>query len=205
MNEIFERLVAQYPDAKPELVYTTPFELLIATILAAQCTDVRVNLVTKTLFQDHNTPEKMLNLSLEELMVFIKPCGLFASKAKNILATCKILVEEYASSVPDTMEALVTLPGVGRKTANVVLANAFGKDAFAVDTHVFRLCHRLGFTNAKTPESVEKEMCEIIPKGMLNPVHHALIYHGRRVCSAKKPKCSDCVVQELCPRVGLES
>lgn len=186
-----------YPEAESELVYKSPFELLIATILAAQCTDKRVNKVTNELYKKYNTPEEFLQLSEEELGTLIKSCGFYRMKSKNILKTCRILVEEFNSEVPSTLEELMSLPGVGRKTANVVVSNAFGKDAIAVDTHVFRVSNRIGLANSNDVFGTEDQLMKNIEKKLWSKAHHWLIFHGRRVCKARKPKC------EICPLTGL--
>lgn len=195
--QVLDRLEALYPDAKPELDFTNRFELLIATILSAQCTDVRVNLVTAELFKEFNTPEAMLTLSVEELGNRIKSCGLHTMKAPNILGTCRLLIEMHDGEVPGTMEALTSLPGVGRKTANVVLSNGFGVPAIAVDTHVQRVSNRIGLAASESVEKTEQQLMKIIPKSRWSHSHHLLIFHGRRCCSARKPAC------ERCPLVGI--
>lgn len=195
--QVLDRLEALYPDAKPELDFTNRFELLIATILSAQCTDVRVNLVTAELFKEFNTPEAMLTLSVEELGNRIKSCGLHTMKAPNILGTCRLLIEMHGGEVPGTMEALTSLPGVGRKTANVVLSNGFGVPAIAVDTHVQRVSNRIGLAASESVEKTEQQLMKIIPKSRWSHSHHLLIFHGRRCCSARKPAC------ERCPLVGI--
>jgi len=195
---IFDALQERFPDAHCELEFHTPFELLIATILSAQCTDERVNLVTASLFAEANTPQSILNLGQTALENKIRSLGLFHNKAKNILAACKVLVEKFNGQVPADLELLRGLPGVGRKTANVVVSNAFGIPAIAVDTHVFRVAHRLGIAHEKTPEKVEEELMLIFPRERWSLVHHLLIFHGRRICSARKPCCEECPVNEVC-------
>ncbi len=187
-----------FPDAKAELNYSTPYELLVATILSAQCTDVRVNKVTAELFVKYNTPESMTQLTAEELGEKIRTCGVYRNKAKNILATSRILIEEYDSRVPETMEELVELPGVGRKTANVVLANAFGVPAIAVDTHVFRVSNRIGLAHSDNVYDTEMELRNALPKEKWSKHHHTLIFLGRRVCKARKPLCEECNLNGLC-------
>lgn len=187
-----------YPDPKTELIFETPFQLLVATILSAQTTDKQVNRITQRLFKEQPTPSDIAKLTPEQLEDYIKSCGLYRNKAKNILETSRTLVERYDSSVPDNFEELITLPGVGRKTANVVLANAFGKDAIAVDTHVFRVANRLGLAKADTPEKTEDDLKKAIPSGLRNKAHHWLIFHGRGVCRAINPKCSECLLKEYC-------
>lgn len=197
-HEAMTRLLALYPDARAELDFKNPLELLIATILSAQCTDVRVNLVTPALFERAKTAADYANLPIDELETLIKTCGLYKSKAKNIQMTGRILAEDYGGVVPDTREELVKLPGVGRKTANVVLANAYGVPTFAVDTHVFRVSNRIGLVDAKNVEETEQQLMKYIPKEFWVEGHHALILHGRRVCKARKPMCEECTLQGLC-------
>lgn len=197
-RKILEILAQTYPDAKCELVHRNPFELLIATILSAQCTDIKVNQVTARLFQRYPTAEAFLTLSLEQLETEIKSLGLYKNKAKNILATCRLLVEQHQGQVPRSMEELIKLPGVGRKTANVVLSNAFGIPALAVDTHVHRVANRLGLAQAKTPEETERQLRRRIPKSSWSQAHHWLIFHGRRVCSARSPQCHRCPLSAYC-------
>jgi endonuclease-3 len=198
IKEALRILEELYPEAECELVHQSPFELLISTILAAQCTDKRVNQVTMEVYKEYNTPEKFLELSEEELGTLIKSCGFYRMKSKNILNTCRILVEKYDSMVPDTIEALMELPGVGRKTANVVVSNAFGKDAIAVDTHVFRVTNRIGIANSKDVLGTEYQLMENIPKNLWTQAHHWFIFHGRRICKARKPKCEICPLTNLC-------
>ncbi len=198
MTRILEELQRLYPEAKAELHFSNPYETLVATILSAQCTDKRVNAVTQVLFVKAPTPEAMLLLSQHELEQIIHSCGVYRNKAKNILAACRIIVEQYAGKVPGTLEELVKLPGVGRKTANVVYANAFGGDAIAVDTHVFRVSNRIGIAHAKNVEKTEEQLMEAIPKELWSVAHHWLIWHGRRVCHARKPACSSCTIAPYC-------
>ena len=202
MNEksqmILKELAALYPDAKPALKYTTPYELLVAVILSAQCTDERVNKVTEVLFNEHNTPEKMLTLSQDELEKYIFSCGFYHNKAAHILSASRDILERYGGAVPDTLEELKTLAGVGQKTANVVYAVAFGGDAIAVDTHVFRVSNRLGLAQGKTPAKVEEGLCAVLPKSEWSKAHHYLIYHGRRVCHSQRPDCANCTLKTLC-------
>lgn len=198
VNKILDELQVLYPDAKCELNYTTPFELLIATILSAQCTDVRVNIVTDAMFKKYNTPEAFNELSLEDIMQEIKTCGLYKSKAQKIKETSRKLCEEYKGQVPDTLEELVKLPGVGRKTAGVVLSNAFNVPAIAVDTHVFRVANRIGIVHTSTPEKTEFALMEAIPKDRWSHSHHLLIFHGRRMCKARNPQCEICPVKNDC-------
>ena len=198
IKQVLELLGKEYPDAGPALHFTTSFELLIATILSAQCTDVRVNIVTDKLFVDYNTPEAILELGQPKLLDYIKTCGLANSKSKNIIATCSILINEYEGQVPDTIEELMKLPGVGRKTANVVVSNAFGQNAIAVDTHVFRVSNRIGLAKSKDVLNTEMDLMKNIPEEDWSVAHHWLILHGRKVCKARKPLCEDCVVKGLC-------
>ena len=197
-REVLRILSETYPDAKPELDFSNPFELLIATILSAQCTDKQVNKCTPALFRDHPNAASMAEMTPDELSVYIKPCGFFNTKAKNIIAACKELAEKYGGEVPADRDALEALPGVGRKTANVVLSNAFGVPAIAVDTHVFRVSNRLGLAEAKTVEQTEIQVMQHIPMDSWSIAHHYLIFHGRRICSAKKPNCECCTLRELC-------
>ncbi|MET0002749.1 endonuclease III [Candidatus Thiodiazotropha sp. LNASS1] len=195
---IFERLQADNPDPTTELSYNTPFELLVAVILSAQATDKSVNKATQQLFPLANTPEKILALGVEGLKRYIRTIGLFNSKAKNIVETCRILIEEYGSEVPDTRKALERLPGVGRKTANVVLNTAFGQPTMAVDTHIFRVANRTRLAPGKTPLEVERKLLRYIPQPFLQDAHHWLILHGRYTCIARKPRCGSCVIEDLC-------
>lgn len=196
---ILALLEENYMGTETALNYSTPFELLVAVIMSAQCTDERVNKITARIFPKYNTPEKMGALSQEQLEEEIRDCGLFRSKAKNLLATCKMLTEEYNSVIPDTVEELMKLPGVGKKTANVVASIVYKVPAIAVDTHVFRVSHRLGLANGDDPLAVEKELQKAIPKNKWSDAHHWLIWHGRKICKARKPLCSECVLVELCP------
>jgi len=193
-----DALAQTYPHAKPQLDFRSPFELLIATMLSAQCTDKRVNQCTSVLFQTYNTPQAMVALTEEELGVYIKSCGLYHTKAKNILATCRKLIDEYGGEVPKDRDTLMQFPGVGRKTANVVVSNAFGVPAIAVDTHVFRVANRIGLAAAKDVLNTEKQLMQNIPQEKWSEAHHWLIYHGRQVCSARSPKCESCTVRHAC-------
>lgn len=197
-REIFERFRAANPHPTTELAYSSPFELLIAVILSAQATDRSVNKATKKLFEVANTPQAMLELGEEGLKEYIKTIGLFNTKAKNIIKTCRILVEKYGGEVPHDRKALESLPGVGRKTANVVLNTAFGEPAMAVDTHIFRVANRTGLAPGKTPLAVEKKLLKVIPKEFLQDAHHWLILHGRYTCTARKPRCGSCIIEDLC-------
>jgi endonuclease-3 len=196
--EIFTRLRAANPSPKTELEYTTPFELLIAVLLSAQATDVGVNKATRKLYPVANTPQAILDLGLDELKTYIQTIGLYPTKAKNVIATCQILVDKFGGEVPRTREELETLPGVGRKTANVVLNTAFGEIAMAVDTHIFRVANRTGIAPGKTVEVVEQKLLKFVPKEFLLDAHHWLILHGRYTCVARKPHCWNCMIADLC-------
>lgn len=198
VHDFFSRLHAIEPEPKGELNYTNPFTLLVAVVLSAQATDVGVNKATKALFEAADTPEKMAVLGEDTIRDYIKTIGLFNSKAKNVYKLSQILIEEHDSEVPQTRDELVKLPGVGRKTANVVLNMAFGQPTIAVDTHLFRVSNRTGLAPAKTPEAVEKKLEKIIPEEFLLHAHHWLILHGRYICKARKPDCPNCPVSNLC-------
>ncbi|MDU5441716.1 MAG: endonuclease III [Finegoldia magna] len=198
INKILDDLDSLYPDAKAGLDFTTPFELLIATILSAQCTDVRVNKVTAVLFKEHNTPKSILDLGIDGLTKYIKSCGLYKTKSKNIINTCNVLYHDYDSEVPDNIQELMKLPGVGRKTANVVVSNAFDTPAIAVDTHVFRVTNRIGIVNEKDVLSTEKALMRVIPKERWSKSHHLFIWHGRNICKARNPKCEECILNDRC-------
>lgn len=197
-EEILKELAALYPDAQPALQFKSPYELLVAVILSAQCTDERVNKVTAVLFEKYNTPEKMTTLTQEELEKYIFSCGFYRNKAAHILSASYDILEKFGGNVPPTLEELKTLAGVGQKTANVVYAVAFGGDAIAVDTHVFRVSNRLGIAEGNTTAKVEEGLCKAIPKDMWSKAHHYLIYHGRRVCHSQKPDCADCTLKAHC-------
>jgi endonuclease-3 len=197
-REMFARLRAANPSPRTELQYKTPFELLIAVILSAQATDKGVNKATPALFRAAGTPAKMLSLGVAGLSPYIKSIGLFNSKAKNIIATSEALVTQYAGRVPRTREALESLPGVGRKTANVVLNTAFGEPTIAVDTHIFRVANRTGLAPGKTPRAVEDKLMKVIAPEYLQNAHHWLILHGRYVCKARVPDCPECTIADLC-------
>lgn len=196
--EIFRRLHEDNPEPKTELAYTSPFELLIAVILSAQATDVSVNKATAKLYPVANTPEAIYALGVDGLSQYIKTIGLYNSKARNVIETCRLLVEQHNSQVPQTREALEALPGVGRKTANVVLNTAFRQLAMAVDTHIFRVSNRTGIAPGKTVLEVEKALMKFVPKAYLLDAHHWLILHGRYVCLARKPRCGSCRIEDLC-------
>ncbi len=197
-QEIYERLREANPAPTTELVHRSPFELLVSVILSAQATDVSVNLATRTLFAEASTPEAMLVLGLDRLKEHIKSIGLFNTKAENILKTCAMLVESHGSEVPRDRAALEALPGVGRKTANVVLNTAFGEPTIAVDTHIFRVANRTRLAPGKTPRQVEDKLLRFTPEEFLGDAHHWLILHGRYVCIARKPRCGSCVIEDLC-------
>jgi endonuclease-3 len=197
-EQILKRLEAHYPDARPGLEYKSAFQLLIATILSAQTTDRQVNNVTAVLFEICPDASSLLKLSQKELEDIVKSCGFYRTKAKNILETCRILIQKYDGNVPRAMEELNALPGVGRKTASVVLSNAFGIPAIAVDTHVFRVSNRLGLADAKDVLSAEKQLQQSIPEEKWSQAHHWLIWHGRRICFARKPDCKGCFLKDIC-------
>jgi endonuclease-3 len=196
--EIFRRLHEDDPEPKTELAYSSPFELLIAVTLSAQATDVSVNKATAKLFPVANTPEAIYALGVEGLSEYIKTIGLYNSKAKNVIETCRLLIERHGSQVPETREALEALPGVGRKTGNVVLNTAFRQLAMAVDTHIFRVSNRTGIAPGKNVVEVEKKLLKFVPKEFLLDAHHWLILHGRYVCQARKPRCGSCRIEDLC-------
>lgn len=197
-HTFFERLRAHNPHPTTELIYQSPFELLIAVILSAQATDVGVNKATRKLYSAANTPQGILDLGLTGLKNHIRTIGLFNAKAANIMATCKLLVEQHDSQVPETRGELEALPGAGRKTANVVLNTAFGQPTMAVDTHIFRVANRTGLAIGKTPLAVERKLLKSIPPEFLKDAHHWLILHGRYTCIARRPKCAECIVADLC-------
>jgi endonuclease-3 len=197
-QEIFRRLRELNPRPTTELDYSTPFELLVAVTLSAQATDVGVNKATRKLFPVANTPAAILALGEEGLKKYIATIGLYNAKARNVIATCRILVEQYAGEVPRTREALEALPGVGRKTANVVLNTAFGEPTIAVDTHIFRVANRTGLARGKTVRAVEDQLEKTVPAEFKHDAHHWLILHGRYVCKARKPDCPACVIRDLC-------
>ena len=197
-RDIYERLRAANPHPTTELEYRTPFELLVAVILSAQATDKSVNRATRGLFAVASTPQQMLDLGLEGLSAHIKTIGLYNSKAKNILTACRILVEQHGGQVPRERAALEALPGVGRKTANVVLNTAFGEAAIAVDTHIFRVANRTGLAPGKDVRAVEDRLVKVVPAEFMHDAHHWLILHGRYVCVARKPHCRTCLIRDLC-------
>jgi len=202
--QVMDALAALYPDAKAELHFSNPYETLVATILSAQCTDKRVNQVTQALFPAFPTPEAMAQTDQETLEGYIKSCGLYHNKAKNILAACRSIVNDFGGRVPDTRKDLMKLPGVGQKTAGVVLLAAFGDDQIPVDTHVFRVSRRIGMADANTPEKVETQLRECIDREMWSFGHHLLIWHGRRICHARSPQCDICpLYNTLCENHDL--
>ena len=196
-QHILKALEETWPEAGPELHFTNPYETLMATMLSAQCTDQQVNRVTPEVFRRYPDVSSMADASLEDLFPMVRSCG-FRSKAGNMIAACRMIRDQYGGEVPDSREALTALPGVGRKTANVVLSNAFGKPAFAVDTHVFRVSNRLGLCEADTVEETERQMTALIPMEKWGRAHHWLIWHGRRVCKAQRPLCGECPLKEWC-------
>ncbi len=201
-REIFERLRAANPHPTTELNYRTPFELMVAVVLSAQATDKGVNKATANLFPVADTPAAILDLGLEGLKDHIRTIGLYNSKAENIIRTCRILVERHGGEVPRDRESLEALPGVGRKTANVILNTAFGEPTMAVDTHIFRVANRTGLAPGGTPLAVEKKLLKVIPAEFLKDAHHWLILHGRYTCTARNPKCPDCIISDLCEYKG---
>lgn len=198
VKEFFSRLRAANPDPKSELEYTNPYTLLVAVALSAQSTDVGVNKATHKLFREADTPQAMLDLGLESLKNYIKTIGLYNNKAKNIIALSEMLIRDYGGKVPATREDLVKLPGVGRKTANVVLNVAFKQPTMAVDTHIFRVSNRTGLAHGKTPEQVEENLLKAVPAQFALNAHHWLILHGRYTCKARAPLCAECLVNDLC-------
>lgn len=202
--EIVRRLRLEYADAECELVWETPLQLLVATILSAQCTDVRVNIVTQTLFQKYRCPQDYLQVPEEELQEDIRPTGFFRNKAKSIRGACHEIIERFGGEVPQTMEEILTLPGVARKTGNVVLGTAFGiASGIVVDTHISRLSNRLGLTRETDPVKIERDLMQLIPQDDWIFTGHAIVWHGRRVCFARKPNCPGCVLQDICPKRGV--
>lgn len=199
LQDLLVRLAEAYPDAHCALAHGDPFQLLVATILSAQCTDVRVNLVTPALFAKYPTPAKLAQAKTLELETLIHSTGFFRNKAKNLIGLGQALMERHSGAVPSDPQSLSALPGVGQKTANVVLSNAFGIPALAVDTHIFRVARRLELSAASTPEKVEADLCRLFPRDTWIALHHQLIWHGRRVCDARKPHCEECTLRDLCP------
>ena len=198
IRTIFQRFQKANPHPTTELKYHTTFELLVAVILSAQATDKSVNKATEKLFKIAPTPKKMLELGESKLKDYIKTIGLYKTKAKNVIGTCRLLVEQFDSKVPNNREDLESLPGVGRKTANVILNTCFGKTTIAVDTHIFRVANRIGLAEGNTPRMVEQQLMDIIPKRFIHDAHHWLVLHGRYVCVARKPRCPECLIRDLC-------
>ncbi|MDT8900523.1 endonuclease III [Anaeroselena agilis] len=198
-DNILAALAATYGGATTALEYGSPFELLVAVVLSAQCTDTRVNIITSRLFPAYDTPAKMLGLGEEGLAELIRDCGLYRAKARNLIAACAMLLEDYGGEVPGNFDDLTRLPGVGRKTANVLLSQLFAVPAIAVDTHVFRVARRLGLATGKTPEQVEEGLMKVVPRHDWSDAHHWLIWHGRKICKARRPDCEGCPLKELCP------
>ncbi len=198
-DRILTTLAATYGGTTTALEYGSPFELLVAVVLSAQCTDTRVNIITARLFPAFDSPAKMLALGEDGLAELIRDCGLYRGKARNLIAACVMLLEEYGGEVPGRFEDLTRLPGVGRKTANVLLSQLFAVPAIAVDTHVFRVANRLGLASGKTPEQVEEGLMKVVPRKDWSDAHHWLIWHGRRICKARRPDCGGCPLKELCP------
>jgi len=203
-DEMIRVLSEMYADAKPALVFRNPFELLVAVILSAQCTDQRVNIVTKRLFAKAATAEAIVKMGLSRLEEEIHECGFYHAKAKNILATSEILAHDYDGKVPEDFDKLIALPGVGRKTANVVMSVAFNYPAIAVDTHVFRVANRLRLATGETPEEVEYGLQKAIPREQWSDAHHWLIWHGRKICKSRRPLCADCPLAKFCPSFGTD-
>jgi endonuclease III len=204
-SAIAKRLEETYPDASCSLDFKNPYQLLVATVLSAQCTDERVNMVTPALFRLCPAPAALAALSQEELEGIIRSTGFYRNKAKSLRGACRMIVERFGGKVPDRMDALVTLPGVARKTANVVLGNAFGKsEGVVVDTHVHRLAGRLGLSAEREPEKVERDLMGLFPKEAWVALSHRLIHHGRKVCAARKPACGTCSLSDLCPKQGVQ-
>lgn len=203
VRQVLMHLAEAYPDARTELEFETPWQLLVATMLSAQCTDKRVNMITPRIFTRYPDSVALSQVSVEEIEQLIHDCGLYHTKARNLLATARIVTETYGGEIPSDRERLMELPGVGRKTANVVISNAFGADAIAVDTHVYRVAHRLGWSSAKDPLGTERDLMQLLPKRSWSHAHHWLILHGRRVCRAIRPSCGECPVGQWCPRDGI--
>jgi endonuclease-3 len=201
--KVLDILEEEYPDAKVTLNYKNPLQLLVATILAAQCTDERVNQVTSDLFQNYRNAADFATAKQKVLEQEIRPTGFFHNKAKSIIACCGMIVDRFGGQIPRSLGELVSLPGVGRKTANIILGNAFGKQAVAVDTHVKRVTHRLGWARASDPDKIELELMPILPQDRWTIACHQLVFHGRKICTAKSPQCPPCPVNHLCPKIGV--
>ena len=197
--EIIKKLKKYYPDATCSLDFTTPFEMMVAVMLSAQCTDERVNKTTPNLFEKYSTPEKIAGIKIEQLEKIIHPCGFYKNKAKNIVAASKMLLEEYNGIVPNDIDELQKIPGVGRKSANVIMLEAFkNPQGIAVDTHAKRISNRIGFSKESDPEKIEKDLLKVIPKEYYYDVNHLLVWHGRNICNARKPKCEECPIKKYC-------
>jgi endonuclease III len=203
VSKVLDTLQRDYPDARVTLDFQNPLELLIATILAAQCTDERVNRVTPALFQKYKTTQGFAQVGAKTLEEEIRPTGFYRNKAKNIIATCQAIGRQFHGQVPRTLDELTSLPGVGRKTANIILGNAYGQQAIAVDTHVKRVTHRLGWAKAEDPDKIEFELMKVIPQERWTMACHQIVFHGRKICSAKNPQCPICRVAEFCPQAGV--
>ncbi len=201
---LLEQLIALYPDATIALDFGSPLQLLIAVVLSAQCTDVRVNLVTPSVFARYSSPRALAAARTEDLEALIHSCGLFRAKARSLIGASRTIVEEHGGKVPSSRASLATLPGIGNKSAGVIALHLGGEPAFPVDTHVARLSRRLGLTRQSHPDKIEADLRALLPPPLWKPGHHALIYHGRRVCLARSPACTRCAVQALCPKVGLK-
>ena len=197
--EVIKKLKEYYPEATCSLAFKTPFQMAIAVILSAQCTDERVNKITPSLFEKYGTPQAICNMEINDLEKIIYPCGFYKNKAKNIKAMAKEILEKYNGQMPNTMEQLMSLPGVGRKSANVIMLEAFNKpEGIAIDTHAKRIAKRVGFSKETTPEKIEKDILKLIPKEYYKDVNHLLVWHGRKICEARKPKCNECPIKEVC-------
>lgn len=202
--EIIEKLKEYYPEAKCSLDFKTPFELAIAVMLSAQCTDERVNKVTPKLFEKYSTPEEIYNIEIEELEEIIYPCGFYKNKAKNIKAMAKEILEKYNGQMPQTMEELISLPGIGRKSANVIMLEAFkNPQGIAIDTHAKRIFRRIGITKNLDPSKIENDVLKLLPKKYYKDVNHLLVWHGRKICSSKKPKCEECPINVFCNKIEV--
>ena len=203
-KQIVKLLKERYPDATCSLDFETPFEMVVAVMLSAQCTDERVNKTTPSIFAKYNKPEDFVNIDIEELEELIHPCGFYKNKAKNLQACAKVLCEKYNGDVPQTMEELVTLPGVGRKSANVIMLEAFGNpQGIAVDTHCKRIANKMGLSKEKDPEKIEQDLIKFFDKNDFKNINHLLVWHGRNICDARKPRCEECPVKEMCDEYTL--
>ena len=203
MGKVLDILEKEYPDARVTLNFKDSLQLLMATILAAQCTDERVNQVTKDLFHKYRDAADFAKADLKSIEQEIRPTGFYHNKSKNMIRCCQMIIQKFKGQVPRTLEELTSLPGVGRKTANIILGNAYNQQAVAVDTHVKRVTHRLGWAQAEDPDKIEFELMNVIPQNRWTLACHQLVFHGRKICIARKPKCNDCPVAALCPKVGV--